>query len=979
MNAHFLPRWGTKLGLVIIVLAALFIRPDSVLLIAGAKAPPPDPEGKLTSIVPPALEGDEIPLRDGRQKLPPFGKYKISPSPVKPRQLLGSVNLLAIMVDFSDNPATVTNLPNIDSMLFAAPVIGRGSVRDYYAAASYNQVDLVTVNMPSSTNWQRPAQTYAYYTAGNWGWGSYPTNAAGMVAAVLPLLDPLVDFSQYDNDGDGWVDTLLVIHAGTGAEFSNNANDIWSHASSLSLMGGSAQTLDGVGVDNYVTVPEYWDPAVVTAAATDMTIGVIAHEVAHGLWGMPDLYDVDGSSYGIGQWGLMSYGDWNGPAKWNPFRGYFITDGSSPALPGAWSRLAMGFDTYMMALNPFSITLPPVETSQGQIVRLKSTALAPQEYFLVENRQRLFNGYDQYLPGSGLLIWHVDEGMASIYGGPDNNSECATTVPHCWGSCAGSHYLVALEQADGLDHLENLSNVGDTGDPFPGASGKTSFLTYSAVTPVNPESNSWYDTTCGTNSCLGITGIALQGGVGPNINLSVSQAACLPSLEADLGDAPDSINSFGAFMTAYQPEGPFPHVLGNFPTVFTLPPPGPRHHFCQIDSWLGASVTGEWRADAPPDQDPQTNINPPADLADMDSVNPTSTGDDGITLPIVLAHCNGVSFPYQLNVLATGPYSVIPRYLNAWFDWKRNGDWMDTIACPGGPSSPEWAVQNQLLSLGIGTHNLSSPSFVPFITIAEGTSFQAWMRLSVAEMPAPAPYDGSGPPVGYDLGETEDYLLSLMPSFSKTSSVSGRPQVGETITYHIQYDGVGNVIAQGIIISDVLPSGVTYVSSNPAGAYNASTRTVTWAGNLSPNNFQTIDLVVQVSGAAGTTVTNTGYLMWADTIWQQATDQFQIACTSADPIADFGWPTPAMVSETITFTNLSTGSIPLTYAWDLDDDGVVDSTAANPSWQYNVTGTVTVTLATTNTYGCSDLHSAPVSVLSPDDFYTVYLPLVIKD
>jgi PKD repeat protein len=86
-----------------------------------------------------------------------------------------------------------------------------------------------------------------------------------------------------------------------------------------------------------------------------------------------------------------------------------------------------------------------------------------------------------------------------------------------------------------------------------------------------------------------------------------------------------------------------------------------------------------------------------------------------------------------------------------------------------------------------------------------------------------------------------------------------------------------------------------------------------------------------------------------------------------------------MVSETITFTNLSTGSAPLSYAWDLDDDGLVDSTATDAAWQYRLTGTITVTLNTTNAYGCSDMHSAPVSVLSPDDFYSVFLPVILKE
>ncbi len=400
---------------------------------------------------------------------------------MKPRKLQGNVNLLAILVDFSDNAATVTaNLTSFDNLIFAPPVAGRGSVRDYFAAVSYGQVDLVTVDMPSATGWQRASQTYAYYVNSQYGmFGAYPNNAGRMVEDILPLIDPLVNLANYDNDGDGWVDTLLVIHAGTGGEFSLYANDMWSHAGSISMMGGSSYASpDGVLVDRYVTVPEGLDFVtfgLVTPTSTDMTIGVICHEIAHGLWGLTDLYDLDLSSNGIGQWGLMSYGDWNGPGKWDPYLGFAVTDGSSPALPTAWSRIVAGFDTYYMAFGPVDSTcLVPAESLPGQIYRFKSTALRPQEYFLMENRQQLTGGYDQYLPGSGMLFWHVDEAMWSIYGGPDNNNECRSLPnPHCWGTCANSHYLVALEQADEADHLEYLTNRGDSGDAFPGSTGNT--------------------------------------------------------------------------------------------------------------------------------------------------------------------------------------------------------------------------------------------------------------------------------------------------------------------------------------------------------------------------------------------------------------------------------------------------------------------------------------------------------------------------
>ena len=939
----------------------------------GALEAEPEPvaaTGRVTSIVPPPIEVAEW-LRETRQPFPLSQQLKVSPSPVRPRQMQGSVNLLAILVDFSDKQATVTaSLTAFDNLLFSPQVVGRGSVRDFFADVSYGHVDVVTVHLPSTTGWRRAPQTYAYYVAGNYGWGAYPNNAGRMVEDLLPLVDPLVDFSHYDNDSDGWVDTLLVIHAGTGAEFSLNANDLWSHASAISLMGGAAQLRDGVYLDSYVTAPEYWDPGVVSSTSTDLTIGVICHEVAHGLWGMPDLYDVDGSSYGIGQWGLMSYGDWNGPAKWDPYLGYSVTDGSSPAIPSAWSRIAMGFDTYYMVLNPLQTCLPAAEIAAGSIARLKSPTLRAQEYFLLENRQQFSGGYDQYLPGSGLLIWHVDEAKWSIYGGPDNNSECRSLPsPHCWGSCTSTHYLVALEQADRSDHLEYLTNRGDGGDPFPGTAGNISWRPY-ALNPVNPESGSWYDSSCALNSCIDITGINIQSG---NACFDV-QFTCPVAVAADFGDAPDSQNNHSFPMTAYF--GP-PPVQAAFPTVYWPAPwpAGPRHHFCKVDSWLGTSVTSELQADLPPDEDPMTNLLPPMDTADLDSTSLGRGFDDGLPLPLPLAHCASTTLPFTVTVVSPVIHSPLPRFVNAWFDWKRDGDWDDVVICPAGGPALEWAVQDMTLSLGPGTYTRISPAFFPFILVAEGQPYETWLRLSIADLPAPSPYDGRGPAVGYDLGETEDYFLTLAPSLS-LSTPATQPAPGEQVTYQVQLGGAGNIEAVGVVISDVLPAGVDYVSSNPAGLYDPATRIITWTTNLVPGQVFAADLTVNVTAGFGELVVNTVYLLWGGGIWERDSASFSVGCAPADPQAAFFWSGPTCAGASLLFTNQSTGTAPLSYAWDMDGDGVIDSTALHPTWQYTTPDSYSVTLTVTNMYGCTDSTAAGLSILTHCE--QLFIPLILR-
>jgi immune inhibitor A len=374
--------------------------------------------------------------------------------------LVGPFKALAILVEFSDHPSSV-NATFFDSLIYDS--VG-STVRTFYDEISFSQIDIVTANLPSVLGWRTAPQTYSYYVNGAYGTGPYPNNSQKLVEDLVDQVDPLVDFTQYDNDSNGYVDVLIIVHTGSGAEYTGNSNDIWSHK-----WGISPRQKDGVYISSFTVQPELW------SSPGDMTIGVYAHELGHG-FGLPDLYDVDGSSNGVGRWCLMSYGSWNGSL------------GSSPAHPCAWSRIEMGFATSQnVASNTYSQTIGDVENG-GTIFRLWTSGGASSEYFLIENRRR--TGYDVGLPSEGLLIWHIDDAKSG------NTQEWYPGQP------GGSHYLVALEQADGQFDLEHKWDNGDGNDPFPGAVGNTSFDAVSS-----PNSNAY---TLGT-SFVQITNISAPG------------------------------------------------------------------------------------------------------------------------------------------------------------------------------------------------------------------------------------------------------------------------------------------------------------------------------------------------------------------------------------------------------------------------------------------------------------------------------------
>lgn len=141
-------------------------------------------------------------------------------------------------------------------------------------------------------------------------------------AAVEGGLD-LSEFDQFDlydldgdgdqNEPDGLVDHLMVLHAGVGQEAGGGKlgdDAIWSHR----------WVLDGVydvpGTEGTADVP-YWGGSMAafdyTIEPEDGAVGVFAHEFGHDL-GLPDEYDTQYTGQGepVASWSIMSGGSWNG-------------------------------------------------------------------------------------------------------------------------------------------------------------------------------------------------------------------------------------------------------------------------------------------------------------------------------------------------------------------------------------------------------------------------------------------------------------------------------------------------------------------------------------------------------------------------------------------------------------------------------------------------------------------------------------------
>ena len=343
---------------------------------------------------------------------------------------------VVICIDFDDNPHS-HDTSEFSTLLFSEGfTYPTGSMRDFYRENSFEQLEL----LGGVTGWHRMPQLYSYYVAGQNGFGSYPNNAQKMAEDAVDAADPYVNFADYDYDQDGWVDALVVVHAGMGAEETGSDNQIWSHAWVMSTV----LIRDGVSLYSYNTDPEIRNGGVL------VDMGVFGHEFGHTL-GLPDLYDGDYSSNGMGDWTMMAGGSWN-------------NGGRTPACFDGWCKYKMGWTSPIwLTSNQTNVEILQAETTPLSY-RLWTSGAGGSQYYLVENRQR--TGFDRFIPGDGLLIYHVDEAAQG------NSQEW------CPGDPPSPHLKVALEQADGMYHLENCYNnlnSGDFGDPYPGSSNKRAF------------------------------------------------------------------------------------------------------------------------------------------------------------------------------------------------------------------------------------------------------------------------------------------------------------------------------------------------------------------------------------------------------------------------------------------------------------------------------------------------------------------------
>lgn len=350
-----------------------------------------------------------------RRKLP--GLYPGASFP-----LSGEQRALVVLVEYQDVSMTMPNAHDYFSRMLNeegfADNKATGSARDFYLKSSNGNFDChFDVYGPIKLS-----QNRVYY-GGNDPRTGQDTRPEQMAIEACQQLDATVDFTQYDRDGDGYIDNVFIFYAGRGESSGAPAETIWPHSFNVVTRYPEPYMFDGVRLNRYACSYE-WENG-----APD-GIGTFVHEFGHVL-GLPDIYTTDyGASFTPGPWCTMDRGPYNNGGKTPP---YF----------SAYERASCGWIEPVLLDRPMSVTLPDISHNKAALVQTAKD----NEYFLFENRQQ--SGWDQFIPGHGMLVWHID------FDAERWRTNSANNTP--------GHQRIDIEEADGLASEETRA-----GDAFPG-------------------------------------------------------------------------------------------------------------------------------------------------------------------------------------------------------------------------------------------------------------------------------------------------------------------------------------------------------------------------------------------------------------------------------------------------------------------------------------------------------------------------------
>lgn len=347
----------------------------------------------------------------------------------------GSPRSLVIVAEYSDVKLSIAEPMDYFNGLLNTKGFdldgATGSVRDYFEASSDGQFTPIfdvygIVTLPKSQK---------YY--GENGPGGGDLRAHEMIIDACDILASQgVDFSVYDCNNDGFIDNVYVFYAGRGEAtgMAKDVNTVWPHSWDIFSAGAGKHVYNGKILNHYACSNEIsYDDGI-------EGLGAFCHEFSHVL-GLPDLYPTASAGpISPDQWSVLDTGG-------------YLNDGRTPPLYSSFERMSMGWMKPQIITLAGIYTLNPLDSSNHAYMIETDN---DNEFFLFENRRK--RGWDSYLQGNGMLVWHIDYDKNVWYENKVNNQR--------------SHQRVDVVEAVGRSAANPYSKPSDL---FPGTGGITEF------------------------------------------------------------------------------------------------------------------------------------------------------------------------------------------------------------------------------------------------------------------------------------------------------------------------------------------------------------------------------------------------------------------------------------------------------------------------------------------------------------------------
>ena len=242
-----------------------------------------------------------------------------------------------------------------------------------------------------------------------------------LIADACNAIDGIVNFTDYDANGDGLVDLVYIIYAGHSANITGNkVTDIWPKSGTVNI----SNTYDGKRIRRYGVSNELAGDENKTKGKEKINgIGLFCHEFSHTL-GLPDIYALDEEAknqndQGMEFWDLMDGGT-------------DVRGGRVPASYLAWEREVMGWMKIDELKNDSSIENLKSIDNGGKAYKIVNPNDS-NEYIVLQSIQKgpWYQGWRDGTHGKGLLAYRVSYqfNKVNVFDFPNNVKGKPRVIP----------------------------------------------------------------------------------------------------------------------------------------------------------------------------------------------------------------------------------------------------------------------------------------------------------------------------------------------------------------------------------------------------------------------------------------------------------------------------------------------------------------------------------------------------------------------